>query len=78
MDLGFVTHGVHSNARLVHLLFTISSDTELTITGPPDENIYPPGPGWIYVVIDGIPSAGRKILVGSGKSPTVDEAAWRK
>jgi Domain of unknown function (DUF1929) len=78
MDLGFVTHGVHSNARLVYLSFTVSSDTELTITGPPDGNVYPPGPGWIYVVIDGVPSDGRKTLIGSGESPIVDEAARKK
>lgn len=78
MDLGFVTHGVHANSRLVYLRVTISSDDELTIIGPPDGNIYPPGPGWIYVVVDGVPSAGVKVLVGSGASPNVDEGARRK
>lgn len=75
MDLGFVTHGVHANSRLVFLRAAVSSDDELTITGPPDGNVYPPGPGWIYVVVDGVPSVGVKILVGSGEGPVVDEDA---
>jgi Domain of unknown function (DUF1929) len=73
MDLGFVTHGVHANSRLVYLCVSVSSDDELTITGPPDGNVYPPGPGWIYVVVDDIPSAGVKVLVGSGENPPVDD-----
>ncbi|KAH7913989.1 putative copper radical oxidase [Hygrophoropsis aurantiaca] len=49
--------------------------TTLAVTGPPDGNIYPPGPGWIYVVVDGIPSTGAQIMIGDGKGPVVDEAA---
>ncbi|KAI0822841.1 copper radical oxidase [Trametes gibbosa] len=78
MDLGYVTHAVHANSRLVYLESSLSSDKgTLTITAPPNGNIYPPGPGFIYVVVDGVPSVGVKVLVGDGKSPAVDEAAQR-
>ncbi|KAI0647349.1 copper radical oxidase [Trametes meyenii] len=76
MDLGYVTHAVHANSRLVYLESALSDDQEtLTITGPPNGNVYPPGPGFIYVVVDGVPSVGVKVLVGDGKGPAVDEGA---
>lgn len=79
MDLGYVTHAVHANSRLVYLESSLSSDKQtLTITAPPDGNIYPPGPGFIYVVVDDVPSVGVKVLVGDGKSPPFDEGAQRK
>ncbi|KAI0372957.1 copper radical oxidase [Pilatotrama ljubarskyi] len=78
MDLGYVTHAVHANSRLVYLQSSLSDDKgTLTITGPPNGNIYPPGPGFIYLVVDGIPSIGVRVLVGDGKGPAVDEAAQR-
>lgn len=43
--------------------------------GPPSNLIYPPGPGWLYLLNDGIPSVGKKIMVGDGNGPPVDEAA---
>ena len=79
MDLGYVTHAVHANSRMVYLVSSLSDDkTTLTITGPPNGNIYPPGPGFIYVVADGVPSTGRKLLVGEGRSPAVDYPALEK
>ncbi|KAH7926667.1 putative copper radical oxidase [Leucogyrophana mollusca] len=76
MDLGFVTHAVHANSRLVYLVASLSDDGEtLEVTGPPNANIYPPGPGWIYVVVDGAPSVGVQIMIGDGQGPTVDDAA---
>ncbi|TBU65526.1 copper radical oxidase [Dichomitus squalens] len=78
MDLGYITHAVHANSRLVYLVNSLSSDgTALTITGPPDRNIYPPGPGFIYVVADGVPSMGVRLLVGDGSGPEVDESALK-
>ncbi|PPQ93279.1 hypothetical protein CVT25_015277 [Psilocybe cyanescens] len=44
-----------------------------TIQGPPHGNVYPPGPAWLYIVVDGIPSEGQKVMVGSGNGPPVDE-----
>jgi hypothetical protein len=79
MDLGYVTHAVHANSRMVYLTASLSSDrATLTITGPPNRNIYPPGPGWLYVVVDGVASVGKKVMVGDGKGPVVDKAALKK
>ncbi|KAI1794640.1 copper radical oxidase [Ganoderma leucocontextum] len=76
MDLGYVTHAVHASSRLVYLVSSLSSDrTTLTITGPPSGEVYPPGPGFVYVVADDVPSVGVRLLVGDGKGPAVDEAA---
>ncbi|PIL24258.1 hypothetical protein GSI_14011 [Ganoderma sinense ZZ0214-1] len=76
MDLGYVTHAVHASSRLVYLVFSLSSDRKtLTITGPPSGEVYPPGPGFIYVVVDDVPSEGVRLLVGDGKGPAVDHAA---
>ncbi|EJU05922.1 hypothetical protein DACRYDRAFT_127562 [Dacryopinax primogenitus] len=82
MDLGFVTHAVHMNSRLVELVCTSStlptgsSDvTTLAIAGPPSSLIYPPGYGWLYVLADGVPSAGRRIMVGDGRAPPDDPGA---
>lgn len=78
MDLGYVTHGVHANSRLVYLQATVALDNELHVTAPPNGNVYPPGPGWVYVVIDGVPSVGFKVMVGTGEGPPVDEEALRQ
>lgn len=63
------------NSRLVYLKVTSISSGIITIQGPPTANIYPPGPGWLYVLKDGIPSPGKKLMVGDGSGPPVDEEA---
>ena len=79
MDLGYVTHAVHANSRLVYLNSSTSSDgTSMTITAPPNGQVFPPGPGWLFLVVDGVPSEGIKVMVGDGESPPVDEGAWQK
>jgi len=81
MDLGYVTHAVHANSRLVHLVSSLTplgdGNHTMTITGPPNGNVYPPGPGWLYVIVDGVPSIGMKIMVGDGKGPAVDTHALK-
>ena len=64
---GFVTHSVHMNHRMAFL------DTagykagvvnqQLTVTMPPNNNVAPPGPYVVYVVVDGIPSVGQFVSV---------------
>ncbi|KAJ7607945.1 glyoxal oxidase N-terminus-domain-containing protein [Roridomyces roridus] len=77
MDLGFQTHGVHMDQRLVQLVSTLSADKKtLTVHAPPTSSIYPPGPAYLYVVTEsGAPSFGHKTIVGTGASPPVDEGA---
>lgn len=77
MDFGYITHAVHANSRLVYLKVTFENDL-LNVRGPPNGNIYPPGPGWLILIVDEIPSEGMKVMVGNGKGPPVDEAALSK
>jgi Galactose oxidase-like, Early set domain len=80
MDLGFATHGVHMDQRLVELTASLSSDhTTLTVHAPPNGMVYPPGPAYLYVVTDaGVPSFGHKTIIGTGGSPPVDQGAIAK
>lgn len=77
MDFGYVTHAVHANSRYVELVSSLSDNT-ITVDGPPDGNIYPPGPGWLLVVVDDVPSKAVKVMVGDGRGPEVDHAAIEK
>ncbi|KAK0445993.1 glyoxal oxidase N-terminus-domain-containing protein [Desarmillaria tabescens] len=74
MDLGFATHGVHMDQRLLKLDSSLSDDGKvLTVTGPPTARLYPPGPAYLFVVTDeGVPSFGHKTIIGTGASPPVD------
>lgn len=77
MDLGFHTHAVSLNVRHVGLVSSYNAAAgQLTITGPPNNYIYPPGPGWLYIVGDGIPSNGTKVLIGTGANPPSSAAAY--
>lgn len=77
MDFGYVTHAVHANSRYVELVSSIDGGL-ITVNGPPSGNIYPPGPGWLVLVADDIPSKAFKVMVGDGRSPEVNEAAIAK
>ncbi|KAK7037958.1 copper radical oxidase [Favolaschia claudopus] len=78
MDFGYVTHAVHANSRMVYLTSQISADgTKATVTGPPNGMVYPPGPGWLFVVVDGVPSIAHHLMVGDGEDPEVDEKALK-
>ncbi|KAJ7636335.1 glyoxal oxidase N-terminus-domain-containing protein [Roridomyces roridus] len=68
IDMGFITHAWHAGSRLVFLDHKLVGN-QLTITTPPNGNIYPPGPAWIYVVADGVWSEGVQIMIGDGGNP---------
>ncbi|KAJ7218926.1 glyoxal oxidase N-terminus-domain-containing protein [Mycena rebaudengoi] len=68
MDLGYATHAQHANARLVFLEHTLVGNT-LEIRAPPNNNIYPPGPAWLFLVADGVYSEGVQVMVGDGGDP---------
>jgi hypothetical protein len=80
IDLGFATHAVHMDQRLVQLKSFLSTDKKsLIVTGPPTAMIYPPGPAYLYVVTNaGVPSFGHKTLVGTGAAPPENAAALAK
>ncbi|GAA6006218.1 hypothetical protein JCM10207_000565 [Rhodosporidiobolus poonsookiae] len=74
IDIGYATHGSHQSQRYVELEATLSGKT-LTVRAPKTTGIYPPGPGWLYVLADGVPSTGKKVMVGPGTSPPVSRSA---
>ncbi|KAJ7580143.1 glyoxal oxidase N-terminus-domain-containing protein [Mycena floridula] len=78
MDLGFSSHAFHSSSRLIFLDAKLSHDRKtLTITSPPNNRVYPPGPAWIFVTIDGVTSTAAHVMVGSGASPPVEDQGYR-
>ena len=78
MDLGYITHATHTNSRLVHAETIRAGDDHWLVGVPPNGNVYPPGPAYLYFLCDGVPSEGKKVLLGDGGSPPVDEEAIRK
>jgi hypothetical protein len=78
MDLGFVTHSLHMNSRLVYLNVDViqnSGPTTIRIHGPPKPSIYPPGPGWVFLVVGEKWSTASPVLVGDGSNPPEDPNA---
>ncbi|KAJ8518560.1 hypothetical protein ONZ45_g4378 [Pleurotus djamor] len=77
IDLGFATHTVHMDQKFVELRSSLSEDNStLQIIGPATPRLYSPGPGFIYVVADGVPSIGKRVMIGPvGAQPPVDQAA---
>ncbi|WAR57638.1 hypothetical protein PtB15_8B691 [Puccinia triticina] len=68
LDLGFVTHSVHMDSRLVKMETAADlQNNVLTVVIPPSPEIYPPGYAWLHVLVNGIPSTGKRIMIGSGK-----------
>jgi hypothetical protein len=90
MKTGYSTHAINFGMRMIELdhSFTINegtgnSNSNSNITGvtlhvcqaPPNVAIMPPGTAWFYVVVDGVPSVGVKVMVGTGvieQQPTAD------
>lgn len=64
---GFVTHSVHMGHRMLDLDttgFTAGATQQsITVTGPPNSNVAPPGPYVVYVLVDGVPGIGQFVSV---------------
>jgi hypothetical protein len=65
---GYVTHSLHMGHRMVQLdvasgWVSGSSNQKIVVTGPPNNNIAPPGPYWVYVVVGGVPGKGVPVQV---------------
>ncbi|KPV77092.1 uncharacterized protein RHOBADRAFT_49404 [Rhodotorula graminis WP1] len=74
MDLGYSTHGVHMSQRMVELACTLKGN-KLTVTAPKTTGIFQPGPAWLHLLADGVPSKSTKVMIGSGASPPVSQSA---
>ncbi|KAJ7172328.1 DUF1929-domain-containing protein [Mycena filopes] len=80
---GWTTHGMNMGQRYMQLknTYTVGSDGTLTLhvnQPPPNANLFQPGPAFLFVVVNGIPSNGTYVIVGSGNigtQPTAAQAA---
>lgn len=67
---GFTTHAMNMGQRYVQLnnTFTVNNDGSITlhVAQAPNPNILQPGPALLFVTINGIPSNGTMVIVGSG------------
>ncbi|KIK64004.1 hypothetical protein GYMLUDRAFT_40223 [Collybiopsis luxurians FD-317 M1] len=72
---GWTTHGMNMGQRFLQLnnTYTVNKDGSLTLHTaqmPPNPNIFQPGPAMVFVVVNGIPSNGTFVIVGSGNVET--------
>ncbi|KAJ7595709.1 glyoxal oxidase N-terminus-domain-containing protein [Mycena floridula] len=72
---GWTTHAMNMGQRFLQLnsTYTVNKDGSIvlhTSQMPPNANIFQPGPAFIYVVVNGIPSNGTYCIIGSGNIGT--------
>ncbi|KAJ7758521.1 glyoxal oxidase [Mycena maculata] len=72
---GWTTHAMNMGQRYLQLnnTYTVNNDSSITLhvaQAPPNPNIFQPGPAFVYVVVNGVPSNGTSVLVGSGNIET--------
>ncbi|KAH9475866.1 Aldehyde oxidase GLOX [Psilocybe cubensis] len=77
---GFTTHAMNMGQRLLQLnnTYTVKSDGSIILhvaQVPPNPNLFQPGPAFMFVNINGIPSNGSYLIVGNGKIGTQPVAA---
>ncbi|KAG6810339.1 hypothetical protein H0H92_012345 [Tricholoma furcatifolium] len=67
---GFTTHAMNMGQRYVQLnnTYTVNNDGSIVlhVAQAPNPNILQPGPALLFVTINGIPSNGSMVIVGSG------------
>ncbi|CBQ71154.1 probable Glo1-Glyoxaloxidase 1 [Sporisorium reilianum SRZ2] len=75
---GFSTHAMNMGQRAVYLdyTYTVNDDASVTYMVNPLPNtkamnrLFVPGPAFFFVTVGGVPSYGKKIMVGTGVSGT--------
>ncbi|KAJ7080520.1 glyoxal oxidase N-terminus-domain-containing protein [Mycena epipterygia] len=75
---GWTTHGMNMGQRFLQLnnTYTVNKDGSIVLhvaQMPPNPNIFQPGPALLFVVVNGVPSNGTYVIIGSGnveKQPT--------
>jgi len=72
---GFTTHAMNMGQRLLQLnnTYTVNNDGSYVLhvsQAPPNPNLLTPGPALLFVVVDGIPSNGTMVIVGTGNVET--------
>ncbi|KAI0779446.1 copper radical oxidase [Fomes fomentarius] len=69
---GFSTHTMNMGQRMLELdmSYTGNKDGSAVLhvsQMPPNPAIFPPGPALAFVVVNGVPSVGVQVMIGSGK-----------
>jgi hypothetical protein len=77
---GFTTHAMNMGQRYLQLnnTYTVSDTGNITLhvaQVPPNPNLLQPGPLLMFVVVDGLPSVGKMVTVGSGQIETQPTSA---
>lgn len=77
---GFTTHGMNMGQRHLQLnnTYSVNSDGSYVLhvsQVPPNANLLTPGPALLFVVVNGIPSNGTMLIVGTGNVETQPTAA---
>jgi hypothetical protein len=77
---GFTTHAMNMGQRYLQLnnTYTVNSDGSIILHVaqlPPNPNLFQPGPAFMFVNVNGIPSNGTYLIVGNGQIGTQPTAA---
>lgn len=80
MKTGFSTHALNFGMRTVELdySYALTSDGGATLFVsqlPPNSAIIQPGTAWIFLAVNGVPSIGQQVMLGTGQigqQPTQD------
>ena len=72
---GFTTHAMNMGQRLMQLnnTYTVNADGSIILhvsQPPPNANLFQPGPAFMFVTVNGIPSNGSYLIVGNGQIGT--------
>ncbi|KAA1477801.1 DUF1929-domain-containing protein [Dentipellis sp. KUC8613] len=75
---GFTTHAMNMGQRAMQLknTYTVSKNGSIVLhvaQPPPNPNLFQPGPGMVFVTVNGVPSNATMVIVGNsqiGKQPT--------
>ncbi|KAJ7212240.1 glyoxal oxidase N-terminus-domain-containing protein [Mycena pura] len=72
---GWTTHAMNMGQRYLQLnnTYTVNNDSSITLhvsQAPPNANLFQPGPAMVFVVVNGVPSNGTAVIVGSGQIET--------
>jgi hypothetical protein len=68
---GFTTHAMNMGQRFMQLnnTYTVYNNGSIVLHVaqlPPNANLFQPGPALLYVVINGVPSIGKLVIIGNG------------
>ncbi|KAJ1032445.1 hypothetical protein NDA16_000469 [Ustilago loliicola] len=75
---GFSTHGMNMGQRMIELKTTRQGSKLSVAQLPPNANLFAPGPALAFVVVDGVPTQGKMVMVGNGQIGTQPVAAKTK